>query len=251
MIVILNKILIETQKNIGYLPEHCPLYTEMTVIDYLNYVADLRNITLDQRVEKIKSVIQKTELAEKAKDLISTLSKGYRQRVGIAQAILHEPEILILDEPTSGLDPSQIQEIRNLIRELSEHSTVILSTHIMQEVEAVCDRVIIMARGEIALDSHMSDLHSSNRLILSTDKGLDEISPSLKKLSGVRSIDFLGNRGSENSYALEIEPNGSNLNTEVAKVVVNEGFQLFSLHPERKNLESVFREINSAGGANE
>ena len=157
--VLLDDIDIRTNRmlatsRIGYLPENCPLYTEMTVIDYLHYIAELRGISDSRQLEALRDVIAKAGLNEKATSLISTLSKGYRQRVGIAQAIIHDPDILILDEPTSGLDPTQIHEIRELIKDLSKHATIILSTHILQEVEAICDRVIIIMRGKIVKTQH-------------------------------------------------------------------------------------------------
>ena len=143
---------------LGYLPEQSPLYPEMTVVEYLFYVAKLRGVSYLQQKQLVEEAVKDTMLEDKAYALINTLSKGYKQRVGVAQAILHKPKFLILDEPTSGLDPSQILAMRKLIRKLAESSTIIISTHIMQEVEAMCDRVLIIRQGELALDSHLSDL---------------------------------------------------------------------------------------------
>ncbi|RMG41715.1 MAG: ABC transporter ATP-binding protein [Candidatus Dadabacteria bacterium] len=235
---------ITVQKKIGYLPENCPVYPEMTVIDYLEFVAELRDINPQDRPDYIRDAIQKTELQEKATDLISTLSKGYRQRVGIAQAILHKPQILILDEPTSGLDPTQIHEIRALIRELSKSATIILSTHILQEVEAVCGRVIIMLQGRIALDSELDKIHSSNRLLLSVDGSPDQVSANLKKLNGIKSVQLEKQQDNLNTFVLEVEQNGTSLSPLIAKAVIDQGLNLFSLSPERRDLDTVFKEIN-------
>jgi ABC-2 type transport system ATP-binding protein len=143
----------EIQRRIGYLPENCPLYPDMTVLDHLDYHASLHGIATSGRAAAIRRAVERTELGAKAMAQVATLSRGYRQRLGVAQAILHEPDILILDEPTNGLDPSQIQHMRSLIRELAGHATVIISTHILQEVEAICGRVLIMRAGRLALDS--------------------------------------------------------------------------------------------------
>jgi ABC-2 type transport system ATP-binding protein len=144
---------IETKKHIGFLPENNPLYYEMYVREYLKFVSDIRN----EKKERIEEVIQKVGLAPESHKKIGQLSKGYKQRVGLAQAILSNPEILILDEPTNGLDPNQILEIREVIREIGKSKTVILSTHIMQEVEALCSRVILLNKGKIVSDSPIEE----------------------------------------------------------------------------------------------
>ncbi|RME61369.1 MAG: ABC transporter ATP-binding protein [Candidatus Dadabacteria bacterium] len=150
------------QRKLGYLPENCPLYSEMTVIEYLQYMGRLRGVAEEELDKKIKTAIDKTSLWEKAKAYISTLSRGYKQRVGVAQAIMHNPEIVILDEPTNGLDPSQIREMRGLIKELSNNATVLVSTHILPEVEAVCERVIMVLAGGIALDKPISEFEDKS-----------------------------------------------------------------------------------------
>lgn len=147
----------ETKKNIGYLPENNPLYLDMYVKEYLNFVAGIRQIDKNT----INDVIEKVGLSPEKNKKIKQLSKGYKQRVGLAQAIMHEPDILILDEPTNGLDPNQILEIRNLIREVGQNKTVILSTHIMQEVSALCTRVILLNKGKILTDKPISDFKGS------------------------------------------------------------------------------------------
>ncbi len=155
----------EVKKNIGYLPEHNPLYLDMYVREFLAFIGELNGIKKNQQIDDI---IEKVGLSAEKHKKISQLSKGYRQRVGIAQALVHQPEVLILDEPTTGLDPNQLVEIRQLIREAGKHKTVILSTHIMQEVEAICDRVIIIKKGEIVADSPIAELSA-------TGKALEEI----------------------------------------------------------------------------
>ncbi len=166
------------QRRIGYLAENCPLYPEMTVIDFLEYHAGLHGIPDHKRLAAVRSAIARTELAEGGR-IIGNLSRGYRQRVGVAQAILHEPDILVLDEPTNGLDPTQIQHMRSLIQELAENATVLLSTHILQEVEAVCGRVLIIHSGRLALDSRLADLNVSHRLLASPDGAPEQVQPVL------------------------------------------------------------------------
>lgn len=239
----------EVQAKIGYLPENCPLYPEITVIDYLEYAASLKSIPLSMHKEAIQEVIRKTELWEKAIQPINSLSRGYRQRVGVAQAILGNPEILILDEPTNGLDPSQIQHMRELILGLSQKSTVIISTHILQEVQAICDRVIIILNGCVCLDSRVDELQQTRRLLLSLDGGVDEVKNALSKLQGIQAIELLETENGRNRFALEVEQNGTGTREVapmVAKTIVDMGLNLYSLHHERRDLETVFLEINSA-----
>jgi ABC-2 type transport system ATP-binding protein len=167
---------LEAKKNIGYLPENNPLYPEMYVKEFLDFVADIHQIR--NKKSRIEEVISITGLSSEQHKKITQLSKGYKQRVGLAQAILHDPQVLILDEPTSGLDPNQLIEIRSLIRELGKTKTVILSTHIMQEVEAICDRVIIINKGEIVADDLLSNL-----LVKHNEKTLEPIFIKLTKMA--------------------------------------------------------------------
>jgi len=240
---------LEVQKKIGYLPENCPLYHEMTVFEYLEYIAYLRGFTNDTAEKQLGEVISRTGLADRAKQRIGTLSRGYQQRVGVAGAILHNPEILILDEPTNGLDPSQIQGMRSLIKELSEKSTVIISTHILQEVQAICDRVLIILNGKLALDSRLEDLQSSNRLLLSIDKQPEEAKSTLGSLSSVKAIEHMGSTEHGYDYLVELAQNGSDISAELARSIIEKGIKLYSFAPEKRDLESVFREIN-VGGSN-
>ncbi|MEE8042054.1 MAG: ABC transporter ATP-binding protein [Pseudomonadales bacterium] len=163
------------QRELGYLPERVPVYPEMSVVDYLEYTAALRGVSRSERAAAVRTAILETDLTEKALDPIATLSRGYQQRVGVAQAILDRPKVLILDEPTNGLDPSQTQHMRGLIKQLAREATVILSTHIMQEVNAICDRVMILRNGRLVLDEQLDTLTASRQLLLSSDAPLSAV----------------------------------------------------------------------------
>lgn len=237
----------EIQAKIGYLPENCPLYPEMTVIDYLEYAAGLRGLQGDAGRRAVGEAIRQTELDSKAADAIATLSRGYRQRVGVAQAILNRPELLILDEPTNGLDPSQILHMRELITELGKNATVILSTHILQEVEAICDRVLIIRDGRLALDSKLHDLKRSRRLLLSVNTGPRDTQSLLAAIDGVGPLDCLDDASGTWTYAMDL-PDADRLSdvaSAIAKTVVENGHLLYALHPETRDLETVFRQINT------
>ncbi|HEX5057368.1 MAG TPA: ABC transporter ATP-binding protein [Gammaproteobacteria bacterium] len=241
------------QRKIGYLPENCPVYPEMTVIDYLDYAASLHGVPENERPSRVREAIAKTALEEKAMQPISTLSRGYRQRTGVAQALLHNPDILILDEPTNGLDPAQIQHMRDLIRSLAKQATVILSTHILQEVQAICDRVIIIRSGRVALDARMEELRSGNRLLVAVDTAPDKTQSILKSVQGVRSVATLDNDGRQYRYALELaQQEADEAAPLVSKALIDKGCKLYGLQRERRDLETVFGEISgsrAAGGA--
>jgi ABC-2 type transport system ATP-binding protein len=235
------------QSRIGYLPENDPLYPEMTVIDYLDYGASLHGVSPQERPERIREAIHKTELATKAMDPIGTLSRGYRQRVGVAQAILHRPRVLILDEPTNGLDPTQVQHMRELIRSLAEQATVILSTHILQEVQAVCDRVIIIRNGCKALDATMEALRAGKRLMVALDAEPERALKLLGSVPGVDSVETLSPKGAGHRYALDLGDGGVLADTapQVASRVTGEGMKLYALQPESRDLETIFGEISN------
>ncbi|MBC62171.1 MAG: multidrug ABC transporter ATP-binding protein [Zetaproteobacteria bacterium] len=237
----------DIQKNLGYLPEVSPLYPEMTVWQYLDHIADLRNISSEKKNSAIAEAIKATELGDKAASYINTLSKGYRQRVGVAQAIIHKPEILILDEPTNGLDPSQIITMRNLIKNLSKTSTVIISTHIMQEVEAICDRVIIILNGKIALDSDLSQLKASeNQLIIGVNAEYKDVLNSLSSINGINEIQDLQSSSSFKEYSIKLDENcDHNINPTIVKKVSEQGWDLYKLTTEQRTLETIFKEVNS------
>lgn len=229
------------QARIGYLPENCPVWPEMTVIDYLKYQAHLHGVE-DVRIQPaVVDAVRRTSLKEKATSSIQTLSRGYRQRVGVAQAILHSPDIIILDEPTNGLDPTQILQMRELIRELAKTATVILSTHILQEVQAVCERVLIMRDGKLVVDSLIADLQSGRQLRLAIDSG--EASDYLACVAGVSKVEKLESADGKSSYLLDC---GELVAPEVAAAIASAGDKLYSLSPEVRNLETVFAEVNTA-----
>jgi len=240
----------QVQKEIGYLPENCPVYPEMTVIEYLDYMAALHQVDGTARAALVASAIKKTALEEKALQSIGTLSRGYRQRTGVAQAILHEPDILILDEPTNGLDPTQIQQMRALITELSRTSTVIVSTHILQEVQAVCDRVIILKNGRVALDSRLDSLSAEGRLLLQVGDGegdLEQVLAPCREVAGVERL--AGNRAAAQGecYGLTLAAEADRNETAalVAETLLDNKYRLYSMQFESRNLETVFAEISA------
>lgn len=230
------------QRKIGYLPENCPVYPEMTILGYLDYCAALHGVPERGRPGLIREAVERTALAEKATELISTLSRGWRQRVGVAQAILHKPEILILDEPTNGLDPTQILQMRGLIAELAKTATVIISTHILQEVQAVCGRVIIIKNGKVALDSRLDELRRSGRLIVDCKA---EPGKAVQLLGSLPLTAKAGQTGPER-FELELKPGADSREAAAAaaQTVCAEGWPLFGLHFETRTLETVFAEIS-------
>lgn len=240
------------QSLIGYLPENCPVYPEMTVIDFLDYAAELRGVSGPERSRALRDAIAATELGEKATSPISALSRGYRQRVGVAQAILHRPRIVILDEPTNGLDPTQIGHMRALIKRLAERATVMLSTHILQEVHAVADRVIVIHRGKKALDSSLADLRKGGRLRLVTSGAPDVVEPLLTKLDAVHGLERLPAQGVGHGYGITLNGHAAEaVAPKVARAIADKGLDLFALHAEQRDLESVFAEITAADTAHQ
>lgn len=235
------------QRKLGYLSENVPLYPDMSVMRYLEYVADLRGVPDGDRAAVLRRVLERTWLTDRALDLVGTLSKGYRQRLGVAQAIMHEPEILILDEPTNGLDPSQIFQMRSLVRELSRSATIIVSTHILQEVEAVCERVIIMAQGRIALDARLSELQQSNRLAVGLGNPSDDAADRLGEIPGVVRV-TAADGPRRGSYGLELDAPVDTVAPSVARAAVERGWDLRRMSEEARTLETVFREVGEQGG---
>ncbi len=241
----IDEHMLAVQAKIGYLPESSPLYAEMTVGEYLAYVAQMRGIPEGQQAAAIKDALIATDLSDKTLSPIATLSKGYRQRVGVAQAIVHKPEILILDEPTNGLDPTQILAMRHLIKNLSKTATVIISTHIMQEVEAICDRVLIILNGRLVVDSLLADLQKDNTITVGIKEQAKAIAPVLNQIKGVRTISHLTSTSEGvQLFAIEADKNAHDLAPLVAKTVFTQGWELYSLSREQRNLESVFKEVN-------
>jgi ABC-2 type transport system ATP-binding protein len=241
------------QALIGYLPENCPIYPEMTVIDFLDYAAELRGVPAGERPDRLREAIAATELGEKALEPISSLSRGYRQRVGVAQAILHRPKIIILDEPTNGLDPTQINHMRSLIKRLAQNATVMISTHILQEIQAIADRVIVIHRGKKALDSSLAELRKGGRLRLVTSGAPDVVEPMLKGLDIVHGFERLAAPSSGHAYGIKLNGDAAEVVApKVARAINEKGLDLIALHPEQRDLETVFAEITAAdltGGA--
>ena len=227
---------IEAQKKIGYLPEHNPLYLDMYVREYLQFQASIHKVAKT----KVAEVIAQVGLTVEAHKKIGQLSKGYRQRVGLAAAILHDPEVLILDEPTTGLDPNQLVEIRELIKELGKDKTVLLSTHIMQEVEAVCDRVVIINQGELVIDKPISELKTSNEQVIRVtfDYKLEE--QFIKRLPNLISF----KNTTENNWILSFESK-DDMRPVIFDFAQENGLKILGLNTENINLESLFRELTN------
>lgn len=240
---------LEIKKLIGYLPEHNPLYIDMTVYNYLKFIADIRKISNFK--SRMKEVIEQCGLNGIVHKPINTLSKGYKQRVGFAQAILHDPKILILDEPTSGLDPNQIVEIRELIKELGKEKTLIISSHILQEVQAVCSRIIIINEGKIVADGSTEELQSAfqNKTklkleLIAPENEIIEISDNIKEIS-ILSISPLN----ETTFNIEIEFDSSNdKRAEIYNFIRSKNWILLEMHRENITLEAVFRNLTIEGG---
>lgn len=222
------------RKKIGYLPEHNPLYLDMYVKEYLLMVAELYQ--LPNKKQRVNEMIELTGLGIESNKKIGALSKGYRQRVGLAQALIHDPEVLILDEPTTGLDPNQIIEIRNLIKTVGKQKTVMLSTHIMQEVEAICERVIILNRGELVIDHPSTDLsmlkHSGSfSVTIEFDYAIDETL--LTAIAGVQSV----SKQASNTYIIEAN---KDVRKDLFKMAVANNLVILTMTLNEQNLESVF-----------
>jgi len=224
------------QANLGYLPESLPLYPELSVVDYLEYTARLRGVDAESSVRR---AILATELESKALEPISTLSRGFKQRVGVAQAILHEPKLLILDEPTNGLDPSQTQHMRGLIQRLAETATVILSTHIMQEVDAICARAIILRGGELVLDERLADLQQSKRFVLRSEPS----APLLELLQKLPQTEAVA-PAAAGLWHVDVRGGLDAAAQALAAAVTGAGLPLFELKLLARDLETVFREVN-------
>lgn len=231
------------RKIIGYLPENNPLYPEMYIREYLEYVAGLYQIRGKQRRLEVNRVIEMTGLTSEAHKKIGSLSKGYRQRVGLSQALIHDPEILILDEPTTGLDPNQLAEIRNLISNIGKHKTVLLSTHILQEVEAICDRVIIISQGKILADDNSDSLKergTGNTRTIHVELDAPADPEIWTKLPSVQNIKPLAG----NQFLLETSEI-NDIRGDIFKFAVSQDLTILSLSMKEKSLEELFRELTS------
>jgi ABC-2 type transport system ATP-binding protein len=235
----------EVKKSIGYLPENNPLYSEMPVIDYLKFVADLQGIEKAAIKNKILEMIQICGLEGEKHKKIGELSKGYKQRVGLAQALIHDPQVLILDEPTSGLDPNQIVEIRELIKKIGREKTVILSSHILAEVEATCDRILIINRGKIVADGTAKDLRkqSEGKEILRVrieDGDKNEVFKALQELDTVGVADF--SKQDKNMFEIQSKPDMSS-RKKIFELCCKNKWTLTEMTPVETKLEDIFREL--------
>lgn len=242
------------QKQLGYLPESLPVYPELVVADYLDYAATLKGLGESEKKYEIKRVIEATDIANKLLQPIYTLSRGYKQRVGVAQAILGHPKLLILDEPTNGLDPTQIEHMRELIRSIAKQATVILSTHIMQEVDALCDRVLILRDGHLVVDEQLKTLRSSHQMRLSCDQSEDFIRSVLESLGELKHFTVATKQNSvffeyHFTFANHNDLEEAELNQRCAsltKKIIEAGGAVYQLHTEHRDLETLFREVNQA-----
>ncbi len=237
----------EIKKHIGYLPENNPLYQEMPIIDYLGFIAGLQGIEKEETESRVSEMIRVCGLRSEKHKKIRELSKGYRQRVGLAQALIHDPEVLILDEPTSGLDPNQIVEIRELIKNIGREKTVILSSHILAEVEATCDRILIINNGKIVANGTAEELRRQARgnelfRVSLGNAGRNEAFEALKALPGVALVDF----ASDQETVFEVQAGeGEHIARPVFDLCVEKGWYITRLTPVETRLEDIFREVTT------
>lgn len=235
---------IEAKKHIGYLPENPPVYTDMTVVSFLKFVAKLKKVPKNRTKEMIDFVLQKCGLEDVKNRLIGNLSRGYKQRVGIAQAIIHDPDIIILDEPTAGLDPKQVVEIRNLIREIAKKKTVILSTHILAEVTKICDRVIIISRGRLVFGKYLDAIseEGEKRFIISFDDKESE-----KKAEDViRQLEYVKDITRKDSKIMvKVQSDGKDVRKEIAEKLFLNRIIPVELYEEKPSLEEIYLKVVS------
>lgn len=238
---------LEVKKRIGYLPENAPLYLDMEVYAFLRYMAELKEVEPEKKNEHLKMIMEKCGLTEMKNEIIGRLSKGYRQRVGLAQALIGDPEVLILDEPTIGLDPRQIIEIRNLIRELGKDKTIILSTHILPEVAATCTRVIIINEGKIVAEDTPDNLENKvsgvAKVIVTVRGGSpDLIKTRLSGITGVTNVVVLKTRDGLTDLGIQSEKN-IDVRDKVSQMVVSNNWGLVEMHRETMGLEEIFLKL--------
>ena len=239
---------IEAKRLTGYLPETPPLYPDMTVREYLDFVARIKGIPPAERTSRVDAVMQRTHVADMAARHCGKLSKGYRQRVGLAQAILHNPEVLVLDEPTAGLDPKQIIETRDLIRSLAGDHTIVLSTHILPEVAQTCQRVVIINKGRVvAVDSPENltgRLHGAGTIFVQVDAAGADVAPALATVPGVTRVAPADTRPGSGAFEIETE-RGRDVRRELSREIVTRGWGLLELRPMRLSLEEVFLQVTT------
>ncbi len=243
---------LEVRKRVGYLPEQNPLYLDMNVLEYLEYAARLQGVAGAMIPRRVREMVDVCGLAEMKHKDIGQLSKGYRQRVGLAAAMIHDPKVLILDEPTSGLDPNQIVEIRTLIQDLGKHKTVVLSTHILPEVQATCNRVVIINRGKIVADGPIEDLqrslHGGERITMEVEvpegQTYEMVEVSVRNIPAVDKVSLMEER--DGVKRVNIETSQSiDVRKELFLLCVQKGWWLLDLHREQTSLEDIFRQLTS------
>ncbi len=238
----------EARRQVGYLPETTPLYTDISVRDYLDFMGGLRGMTPAKRRTRVDYVIERMRLEEYASTLIGRLSKGYRQRVGIAQAVLHEPEVLILDEPTIGIDPVQVVETRELIKSLGKEHTVVLSTHILPEVSQICERVVVINEGHIVAVDRPENLsvrlRGSEQVKVEVRGPSRDVAARIRRVQGVREVAQRDGDAGVASYTLECDP-GSNVREELASIIVKQGWGLLGLQAVTMSLEDIFLKLTT------
>ncbi|MED6335528.1 MAG: ATP-binding cassette domain-containing protein [Planctomycetota bacterium] len=233
---------LRARARVGYLPEDTPLYLDMDVQGYLRFCAELRGVPASEQAGRLRHALETCGLRPRAGDIIGTLSKGYRQRVGLAQALLHTPEILIMDEPTDGLDPNQVVEIRKLIREIGQDRTVMLSTHHLAEVAAVCDRVLIIHEGRVVVDKMVDELKGNLTRVQFKPNGHDAeaYSTALAGLAGVSEVRHVGGQGDVLSFDVDAEGD-ADIRDQIFHLAVDKSWVLRELHHAPEQLEEVFR----------
>jgi ABC-2 type transport system ATP-binding protein len=240
---------IDVRRRIGYLPENPPLYLEMNVAAYLRFVAKIKGVPGEKIDAEIERVMERVNITDVKERIIAKLSKGYKQRVGLAQALLNDPPVLILDEPTIGLDPKQIQEVRELIKDLAGSHTVVLSTHILPEVEQTCHRVIIIDRGKIvAVDTPKnlrSQLQGGERVSLEVQGPVSEILSKVKAMSGVVNVQKVGDTDGRHRLQVEGELR-KDIRSELARTIVQNGWGLYELQSATMSLEDIFIKLTTA-----
>jgi ABC-2 type transport system ATP-binding protein len=239
---------VEAKRRIGYLPETPPLYPDMTVREYVDFVARIKGVPSKERRERVDTVLKRAHVADMADRHCAKLSKGYKQRVGLAQALIHNPDVLILDEPTAGLDPKQIIETRDLIRSLAGDHTVVLSTHILPEVSQTCHRVVIINKGRVvAVDTPenlTARLQGAETMYVQVDAPPEDASAALMAIPGVARVVASDQRGTSGSFEVESE-RGTDIRREIARTVVTRGWGLLELRPMRMSLEEIFLQVTT------
>jgi ABC-2 type transport system ATP-binding protein len=239
---------IEAKRRTGYLPETPPLYPDMTVSEYLDFVAKVKGVPSADRRERIRQVMERVRITDMAGRLCAKLSKGYRQRVGLAQAIIHNPDVLILDEPTAGLDPKQIIETRNLIKGLAGDHTIVLSTHILPEVSQTCERVVIINKGRVVAEDSpynlTARLRGSETMYVQVDANGGDAAHTLQRIPGVTRVTEADRRDGAVGYEVETE-SGRDLRRDLARVIVTGGWGLLELRPMHMSLEEVFLSLTT------